>query len=126
MSGGLPGTNETSVFDVEPRAADDFPLPDTGDGDDPYDVRGADRITVLVDNGADEDVDVELETYAFNDEEADTEYPVDDSTTSVSADETGEISVDVAALAFVRVLATYGTGPSDGTLTVTYQSDRQG
>lgn len=123
----LPGTNDSSVFDVDPRAADDFPLPDTDGGEDPYDVRTHDRITVLIENGTDQSVDVDLEQYAFNDEGASTEYPVSEtSTETVEAGDTGAISVDGASLAFLRALATFSSAPGSGTLTVTYQSDRQG
>lgn len=121
------GVNTTSIFTVDPRAADTFALPDTANGADPYDVRAHDRVTVLINNGTDQSVDVDLEQFAFNDEEATTEYPVDDvATKTIAAGETGELSVDGDALAFLRVLATFSTAPTSGTLTATYQSDLQG
>lgn len=119
--------NATSVYSVDPRSAATFALPDTGNGEAPYDVRGADRITVLVDNGADQSVDVAVEQYAFNDGDASgPEYPVDGSSETIAAGEQGEISIDVSALAYLRLTATYSTAPSAGTLTSTYQADRAG
>lgn len=135
------GVNETSVFSADPRSAADFLLPDTTDaGDDaePYNVKGVDEITVLVDNGADQSVDVTIETFAFNEpnddgtvDDADTVYaPVTDKegadSRSIAAGDAEPVSIGVAALAYIQVRATYGSGPSSGTLTVTYQGDRQG
>lgn len=131
MADGLPGTNDTSVFSVDPTNATSYPLPDTGGGADPYDTRGHDEVTLLVDNGADQSVDVTIETFAFNDEAAST--PIGDvtdkegvNTTTVAAGDTEPISVGVGALAFLRAVGTYATAPASGTLTVTFQSDKQG
>lgn len=141
MSGSAAGTNETSVFSVDPRAADDFLLPDTTDaGADaaPYDVRGSDEITVLVDNGTDQSVDVQIETFAFNTpnadgtvDDADTTYgPVTNKegvdTTSIAAGEAEPVSFGIGALAYVQIRATFGNAPTSGSLTIKYQSDRQG
>lgn len=135
------GVNETSVFDVDPRAADEFLLPDTTDAGadaEPYDVRGVDEITILVDNGTDQGADCVVETFAFNApnadgtvDDADTEYgPVTDKegsdTNTIAAGDAEPISIGVAALSYIHLSATFGAAPGSGTLTATFQADRQG
>lgn len=124
-------TNETSIYSVDPRAADTFELPDTGTGD-PHDVRASDRATVLVDNGTDQSVDIVVTTYGFNDSTGDgTQYkPVADKTNketiTVSAGASQPITVAAGAHAFLTIEGTFGSAPSSGTLEAIYQTDRLG
>lgn len=123
------GTNETSVYSGTFSDTSAHHLPDTDTADtEGYDIRTADKATVVIVNNQDQDATVQLRGAAFDDPEMNEAVEIGSSVTASASGGTAYVSVPIEdQFAFLDVEVSFATAPTgSASIEAKFHSDRMG
>lgn len=121
--------NSQAVFEIEPRDTADHDLPDTdGDDDDagdPFDAQTRDRVGVAIVNTTGQQATVDLQAATFDDPDFSEPVTLTSDKTAASGGQ-AQITQDPSPYAFYRVVVSFSSAPSSGSVKATFTTDSDG